>query len=43
MANRFEVRKISESGRYLQERIDFVKKRYKRVGFFKRVIRKLFF
>ena len=42
MPNRFKPKKLSESNKYLQEKIDFVKKRYKRVSFFRRIVRKLF-
>ena len=42
MANRFEPKELKEVNRYLQERVEVVKKKYKRVGLFKRVIRKLF-
>jgi len=42
MQNRFEPKELKEVNKYLQDKVEFVKKKYKRVSFLKRVIRKLF-
>ncbi len=40
--NKFKPKKIKEANKYLEKKLDQTKKRYVKVGFLKRIFKKLF-
>jgi len=40
--NKFEPKKIKEAGEYLEWKLEQVKRKHMKQGFFKRIIKKLF-